>query len=96
MLWPSFVAAGLVTAGMDLAIIYAVIELAGSERVAEYSALSATIYGLRGLLGPLIGSLLVRMGLPFWMVFAMSASLTLIGAVVLAQVVKIQTPALIK
>lgn len=93
MLLPSFVAAGLVTAGTDLAILFAVIQLAGPLHVPEYSALNATVYGLRGLLGPFLGSTLVRMGLPYWIIFGLSIILTLMGAVVMAQVAKIH-PAL--
>lgn len=88
MLLPSFVAAGLVTAGTDLAILYTVIHLAGPIRVPEYSALNATVYGLRGLLGPFLGSFLVRMGLPYWIIFGLSVMLTFIGAIVIAQVEK--------
>ncbi|MEI7845482.1 MAG: MFS transporter [Chloroflexota bacterium] len=80
MLWPSFAAAGLVTAGTDLAIIYTVIHLAGSERVPEYSVLNASVFGFRGLLGPFIGSSLVRIGLPVWMIFCLSVCLTLTAA----------------
>lgn len=56
---PSFVAAGLVTAGADLAMLYTVSYLAGPERVPDYAALNSTISGFRGLLGPFIGSVLV-------------------------------------
>jgi DHA1 family inner membrane transport protein len=80
MLWPSFAAAGLVTAGTDLAIIYTVIHLAGSEHVPEYSVLNASLFGFRGLLGPFIGSSLVRIGLPIWMIFSLSVCLTLSAA----------------
>jgi MFS transporter, DHA1 family, inner membrane transport protein len=42
MLLPSFVAAGFVAAGADLAMIYALIDLAGPERTPEYTALNST------------------------------------------------------
>lgn len=86
MLLPSFVAAGLVTAGADVAILYTVSHLAGSERVPEYAALNSTISGFRGLLGPFLGSLLVSAGWAYWAVFLLSAGLTLAGAVMLRRV----------
>lgn len=88
MLLPAFIAAGLVTAGADLAIMYSVIELAGAERVPSYWAVTPTIAGLRGLLGPFIGSVLVKMGWPFWTIFLLSVVLTLTGAAVLSLVKK--------
>jgi len=88
MLLPSFIAAGLVTAGADLAILYTVSNLAGPERVPEYAALNSTVSGFRGLLGPFFGSLLVSIGWQYWEVFTLSAGLTLMGALVLAGVAK--------
>lgn len=93
MLLPSFIAAGLVTAGADLAALYTVIDLAGPERVPAYTALSSIVTGFRGLLGPFIGSMLVQIGWPFWAVFALSAGLTLAGAGLLIFVVKAKAPA---
>jgi len=83
-LLPSVIAAGLVTAGADLAILYTVSNFAGPERVPDYAALNSTISGLRGLLGPFIGSLLISIGWQYWAVFVLSAGLTLAGAVALS------------
>ncbi len=94
MLWPSFVAAGLVTAGTDLAILYTVIQLAGAQSVPEYSFLNATVYGFRGLLGPLLGSLLVRAGLPFGLIFGLSACLTFSAAGILILAARAKAPIL--
>jgi len=80
MLLPSFIAAGLVTAGADLAILYTVSKLAGPEHVPDYAALNSTISGFRGLLGPLIGSVLISIGWKYGAVFILSAGLTLAGA----------------
>jgi MFS family permease len=88
MLLPSFIAAGLVTAGADLAILYTVSNLAGPEHVPSYAALNSIISGFRGLFGPLIGSLLVSIGWNYWAVFALSAFLTLAGAAVMYGVAK--------
>ena len=54
MLLPLFIAAGA-----DLATLYTVSHQAGPEHVPEYAALNSTISGFRGLLGPLLGSVLV-------------------------------------
>jgi MFS family permease len=94
MLLPSFIAAGLVTAGADLAILYTVSSLAGLEHVPDYAALNATIAGLRGLLGPFIGAVLVSSGWDYWAVFALSAGLTLAGAAALAFIPKSHTTVL--
>lgn len=92
MLLPSFIAAGLVTAGADLAALYTIIDLAGPERVPAYTALSSIVTGFRGLLGPFIGSLLVQIGWPFGAVFALSAGLTLAGALLLLLVARAKAP----
>ena len=94
MLLPSFIAAGLVTAGADLAILYTVSSLAGPERVPDYAALNGIISGLRGLLGPFIGAVLVSSGWHYWAVFALSAGLTLAGAAALAFIPKSHTTVL--
>jgi len=88
MLLPSFIAAGLVTAGADLAILYTVSKLAGPDRVPDYAALNSVVSGFRGLLGPFFGSLLVSIGWQYWEVFTLSAGLTLMGAMVLSGVAK--------
>ena len=88
MLLPSFIAAGLVTAGADLAVLYTISHLAGPERTPDYAALNSTIAGLRGLLGPLMGSMLVSIGWSYGAVFYLSAFLTLAGAAALYGVAK--------
>jgi MFS family permease len=90
MLLPAFIAAGLVIAGADLAIMVSVIELAGPERVSAYWAITSTISGVRGLLGPFVGSALVKFGWPYWAVFLLSAGLTLAGSGMLGLVKRIR------
>jgi MFS family permease len=94
MLLPSFVAAGLVTAGSDLAILYTVSSLAGPDHVPSYAAINSTISGFRGLLGPFIGSFLVSIGWHYWSVFALSAALTFSGAIVLIFITRSHAPSL--
>src|ERR1041384_1898369 len=90
MLLPAFIAAGLVTAGADLAIMYSVIDLAGPERVPSYWAVTSIVSGFRGLLGPFIGSLLVKIGWPLWSIFLLSAALTLSASIVLGLVKRVR------
>jgi len=90
MLLPSFITAGLVTAGADLAILYTVSHLAGPDHVSDYASLNSVISGFRGLLGPFLGSLLVSIGWEYWKVLALSAALTLAGAAVLAFITNAQ------
>ena len=94
MLLPSFIAAGLVTAGADLAILYTVSNLAGPEHVPAYAALNSTISGIRGLLGPFFGLLLISYGWQYWQIFVLSAGLTLTGAIVLTQARQFNAPIL--
>ncbi len=84
MLLPAFAAAGIVAAGADLTTLYTLIELAGPERASEYTAINSTFAGIRGLVGPFMGSLLVTAGWPLWSVFVLCAGLTVAGAGVLA------------
>ena len=84
MLIPSFIAAGLVTAGADLTILYTISRIAGPEKTPAYAALNSTVAGLRGLLGPIFGTYLVSIGWQYWEVFTLSACLTLGGALMLS------------
>jgi len=94
MLLPSFIAAGLVTAGADLVILYTVSHLAGPEHVPDYTALNSTVSGFRGLFGPFLGSMLVSIGWHYSAVFALSAGLTLAGVGILAFIKTSQAVAL--
>gem|GEM_PF-7059214 len=88
----SFVADRPVKAGTDLGILYAVILLAGLGCVPEYSGVNAIAYGLRGFLGLLVGMLSVRLRLPFWTIFAISAGLILIASFLHVLIGKVTIP----
>ena len=90
MLIPSFIAAGLVTAGADLTILYTISRIAGPEKTPAYAALNSTVAGLRGLLGPIFGTYLVSIGWQYWEVFTLSACLTLGGALMLSLSASVQ------
>ena len=92
VLLPAFAAAGLVAAGADLTTLYTLIELAGPERATEYTAINSTFAGLRGLVAPFVGPLLVQAGWPLASIFLLCAALTMGGAGVLAFVRRPQPP----
>jgi MFS family permease len=46
--------------GLDLVWMLAVIEFAGPGRTAQYSAIASTLAGIRGVIGPLLGALLIE------------------------------------
>ncbi|HEX9371903.1 MAG TPA: MFS transporter [Roseiflexaceae bacterium] len=70
-LLPAFVVHGIISAGVDLGLISTGIELADPGSVAEYSALQATIIGLRGMLAPFVGVGLLGLGLTDRAIFAL-------------------------
>ena len=63
-------------------------ELAGPERTPEYAAVNAILTGVRGLVGPFVGSFLIQFGAPLWTVFAACAALTLLGAAILGFMIR--------
>jgi MFS family permease len=87
MLIPAFIAHGIISAGIDLGIISTGIELADPERVAEYSALQATIIGIRGMIGPFLGAALLGIGLAEQLIFSLGVALIGAGWLVLGLVV---------
>ncbi len=72
MLIPAFAVAGIISAGWDLGMITAGIQLAPEDKVTEYAAVQGTIIGLRGMIMPLVSVTLLRFGLPYSGVFAIS------------------------
>lgn len=85
MLLPAFIVHGIISAGVDLGIISSAIDLADPERVAEYSALQATIIGIRGMVGPFLGAALVGAGVDQSLVFALGIVLIGLGWAVLGR-----------
>jgi MFS family permease len=87
LLLPAFIAQGLVSAGVDLGLLSTAIELADVERVAEYSALQATVIGARGMAAPFIGTALVALGASQRVVFGLGCGVMVVGWLVLGVVV---------
>jgi MFS family permease len=83
LLLPAFIAQGLVSAGTDLGALNASIQLAPAERVEEYSAIQSTVIGLRGMVSPLLGLLLLWLGMNDITIFAIGGALILISSVML-------------
>ncbi len=86
MLLPAFIAQGIISAGVDLGFINTSIQLAEPEKVVEYSALQTTVIGLRGILAPIAGSLLLRFGVNEIVIFAVGSILIAISWFILGAV----------
>jgi MFS family permease len=50
----------LLAIGLELVWLMAVIDVAGPQRTAQYVAIGATLAGVRGIAGPLVGGLLIH------------------------------------
>jgi DHA1 family multidrug resistance protein-like MFS transporter len=50
---------GVMLTGLDLVWMMAIIDAGGPERTMHYAALSMTLTGLRGIIGPLLGGLII-------------------------------------
>ncbi|MGE5603823.1 MAG: MFS transporter [Nitrososphaerales archaeon] len=86
MLLPTFVASGLVGPAIDLGLINAAIQLAREGRFQEYSALQSTVIGVRGMIAPFVGVVLLRMGVGSPVIFALSGAAALLAAILLMKV----------
>lgn len=79
MLLASATTDSLMNTGLDLVWTLAVIEVAGRRRTAQYMGISATLAGVRGVIGPLIGALMIRT-LGVHAVFLAAAACMTVGA----------------
>jgi MFS transporter, DHA1 family, inner membrane transport protein len=86
-LLPAFVAQGIISAGVDLGLISSGIELADPQSVAEYSALQATIIGLRGMVAPFVGVALLSPGVPERAFFVLGCGFIALGWLVLGRAI---------
>lgn len=86
MLLPAFIAQGIISAGIDLGLINAGIQLAEPGYVAEYAAVQATVVGLRGIVAPILGVLLLRLGMPDVGIFAIGALLIALSWLIFARI----------
>jgi MFS family permease len=76
----AYIITGITVAGSDLGWMNAIIQFAHKEQIGHYTALHAFLLGLRGIVAPLLGTVL--MAIP-WVglrgVFLISVALTLFG-----------------
>ena len=79
MLAPAFAVMGIISAGWDMGLINSAIQLADPERVTEYAAIQTSVVGIRGIVAPLIGVWLLRLGMADNGVFLLSAGLMVIA-----------------
>lgn len=85
-LLPAFILQGLVQGGFELGATGGSIDLAAPGHVLEYAALQTTTIGARGMLAPLLGTLLLGAGLSEALVLALAAALVAISWVLLGMV----------
>ncbi|MCS6841448.1 MAG: MFS transporter [Roseiflexus sp.] len=78
-LLPAFICQGLMQGGFELGITTGVIDLAGRGRVMEYTALQAATIGVRGVLAPLLGALLLGAGVSETLVLGIAVGLVVIS-----------------
>jgi MFS family permease len=75
----SAVTDSLVGIGLELVWMMAVIDVAAAHRTAQYVAIGATLAGVRGVAGPLVGGLVIH-AFGVHMVYLIAAILTFSGA----------------
>ncbi|MEZ4615129.1 MAG: MFS transporter [Caldilineaceae bacterium] len=86
MLIPAFAVAGIISAGWDIGMIIAGMQLAPEDKVTEYAAVQGTIIGLRGMIMPLVSVTLLRFGLPYSDVFAISILLMAVAWIMFGRI----------
>jgi MFS family permease len=87
----SSVTDSLLAVGLELVWMMAVIDLAGPQRTAQYVAIGATLAGVRGVAGPLVGGLLIH-AFGVHAVYLVAAILTLSGAWLVGRELRIRIP----
>ncbi len=79
-LLPMSILSGIVNAGWDLVPIFCIIALADRSNFSMYIGFNTTCFGIRGLIGPTIGTSVYSAGvLPLGGIFLMIAALLMIG-----------------
>ncbi len=84
LLMPSFLALGVVMAGFDMWLMYTIIELADRRLLPQYAALCMMVVGGRGLVAPLVGLAMLRIGVTEVQLLVGSSILTVSAAVILS------------
>lgn len=92
VLLASAVTDSLLAVGLELVWMMAVIDVAGPQRTAQYVAIGATLAGVRGIAGPLVGGLVIH-ALGIHAVYLIAAILTFSGAWLVGRELRIRVPA---
>jgi predicted MFS family arabinose efflux permease len=88
----SAVTDSLVSIGLELVWMMAVIDVAGPARTAQYVAIGATLAGVRGIAGPLVGGLVIH-SFGIHAVYLIAAILTFSGAWLVGRERRVRVPA---
>ena len=88
----SAVTDSLLAVGLELVWMMAVIDVAGPQRTAQYVAIGATLAGVRGIAGPLVGGLVIH-AFGIHAVYLIAAILTFSGAWLVGRELRVRVPA---
>ncbi|MGH7303063.1 MAG: MFS transporter [Candidatus Rokuibacteriota bacterium] len=88
----SAVTDSLVAVGLELVWMLAIIDIAGPQRTAQYVAIGATLAGVRGVAGPLLGGLVIH-AFGIHAVYLVAAILTFSGAWLVGRELRVHVPA---
>jgi len=88
----SSVTDSLLAVGLELVWMMAVIDVAGPHRTAQYVAIGATLTGVRGVVGPLVGGLVIH-AFGVHGVYLIASILTLSGAWLVGREGRFRLPA---
>jgi predicted MFS family arabinose efflux permease len=88
----SAVTDSLLAVGLELVWMMAVIDVAGPQRTAQYVAIGATLAGVRGVAGPLVGGLVIH-SFGIHAVYLVAAILTFSGAWLVCRDLRVRVPA---
>ena len=88
----SSVTDSLLSVGLELVWMMAIIDVAGPHRTAQYVAIGATLAGVRGIAGPLAGGLLIH-AFGVHAVYLVASILTFFGAWLVGRELRVHVPA---
>jgi len=88
----SAVTDSMVSVGLELVWMMAIIDVAGPQRTAHYVAIGATLAGVRGITGPLVGGLVIH-AFGIHAVYLIAAILTFWGAWLAGRELRVRVPA---
>ena len=83
-LWPAFVVAGVINAGIEMSYFNSILHLAEPDRIAQYQGLHSFLLGVRGSIAPFIGAAMKDAGMELWAIFTVALVLMVVGGVMQA------------